>query len=75
MRGSVSSGKRAEYSRYQRTVVGVGTAAAEEELEAKGVLSEAVADILGRRSFPILVLHDGEYLHPALLVRTGLVLD
>ena len=35
MQGSVTSGKRDGPPRYQRTVVGVGTAAAEEEFEAK----------------------------------------
>ena len=51
MRGSVSSGKRAESPRYQRTVVGVGTAAAEEEFEAMVDVIEAVANLLGWGSF------------------------
>ena len=51
MQGYVTSGKRAGPPRYQRTVVGVGTAAAEEEFEAMVDVIEAVANLLGWGSF------------------------
>ena len=73
--GCVTNGKRAGSPRYQRTIVGVGPAAAEEDTEEK-VDVDAAIYILGWGTFSTLVLlHIGEYLPPALLVRAGQVLD
>ena len=74
--GCVTIGKRAGPPRYQMTIVGVGTAAVEEDSEDKvDVKSEAAAYYLDWGSFSILVLLQvGKHLLPALPGQAGHVL-
>ena len=73
--GCVTIGKRAGPPRYQRTIVGVGTAAVERGSEGKVDGSEAAAYYLDWGSFSILVLLQfGKHLLPALLGQAGHVL-